>query len=63
MTTEIDSEVPRAHPFICMMATVLTTIVMTQKIEITLWVKLRVAIHKITKAKNIDKKIPETADS
>jgi hypothetical protein len=36
---------------------------MTQKIEITLWVKFRVAIHKITKANSIDKKIPETADS
>lgn len=63
MTTEIDSAVPRAQPFIYIIATTLTTIVRTQKIEITLYVKLRVAIHKIPKANNIDIKIPDTADS
>ena len=65
MTTETDSEVPRAHPFIVMMATTLTIIVVTQKfrIEITLWVKFLVAMHKIIKAKSNDKKIPETAES
>lgn len=44
------------------MATTLTTIVRTQKIEITLYVKFLVAIHRIPKAKNIDKKIPDIAD-
>lgn len=36
ITTEIDSVVPRAHPLIYMIATTLTTIEITQKIEITL---------------------------
>lgn len=63
ITTEIDSVVPRAQPFICMIATTLTTMAMTQKIEIMLCVKFLVAIHKMIKAKNIDKKIPEIADS
>lgn len=63
ITTEIDSVVPRAQPFICMIATILTTIVRTQKIEITLCVKLRVAIQSIMKANIIDNKIPDTADS
>ena len=63
MTTAIDSVVPSCHPFIYMIATTLTTIITTQKIEIVLCVKFRVAIHKMIKAKSIDMNIPETADS
>lgn len=62
MTTEIDSAVPSFQPLICMIATTLTTIVKTQKIDITDWVRFLVAIHNITKAKNILKKIPDIAE-
>ena len=63
MTTAIDSVVPSDHPFIYMIATTLTTMTTTQKIEIMLCVKFRVAIHKIMKANSIDINIPEMAES
>jgi len=54
----MDSETPSYISLQCMQATTLMTIIMTEKIAITLWSTFLVAIRRMTKAKQIDEMIP-----
>jgi len=58
MTIAIDSETPSSILFHYMQATTLMTIMITQKIAITLWSTFLVAINRMMNAKKIEDMIP-----